>query len=377
MNSSCLSQLPIEQRQYTLLNPGPVNVHNSVRAALSGPDICHREVDFFQLLRLTRDKIVNVCNGTSDYAAVILTGSGTAALESALISIVPKEGKILVLDNGSYGERISKIAASCSIPFKHLKFGWAKSFDLIQIRNILEFDPTISAIGMVHHETSTGMLNPLNTIGSIAKEYNKELVVDAISSLGGEGLNIVTDNVTWCIGSSNKCIEGTPGLSFICASHKVFKDLTNRPRRGFYLDLGAHYNSQYIKESPLFTPSVQTFYAFERALQILIDEGVKNRNLRYQRHANRIRSVLKSLGFKFLISEKDMSCALTVVYLPKGITYQQLHDDLKKRGFIIYTGQDDPNPVFRLATIGQLTDSDIEKFLYSFQESITFINKNL
>jgi len=359
-----------KKRQYVLLNPGPVNVHESVKGALVGPDICHREPDFFELLCSSRDKIVNVCAGGSDHAAVILTGSGTAALESTVISIVPEGGKILVLDNGRYGERIARIATSHHIAIEHLKFGWAQPFDLEKIQNVLESDPTITTIGIAHHETSTGMLNPLNDVGQLAKKYNKEVVVDAISSLGGEPFNIVDDNVTWCVGSSNKCIEGTPGLGFVCASHKAFQSLASRPPKGFYLDLGENYVSQYEKKAPLFTPSVQTFYAFERALQLLIAEGVENRNIRYSRHARRMREGLKELGFDFLITEQHMSCVVTIVYLPEGITYPQLHDILKTKGFIIYTGQDDPNPVFRVATIGQLEDSDIEAFLFSLEESL-------
>jgi 2-aminoethylphosphonate-pyruvate transaminase len=110
---------------------------------------------------------------------VILTGSGTAALEAAVVSIVPEQGKILVLDNGRYGERIKNIASAHGIPFTHIKFGWGVPFDLAQVRQALDADPGITTIGIAHHETSTGMLNPMNAIGALAKEYDVEVVVDA------------------------------------------------------------------------------------------------------------------------------------------------------------------------------------------------------
>lgn len=357
-------------KQHLLLNPGPVMTNDAVKLALSGPDICHREEEFFEILKSCREKVVEICGGNKDYGAVILTGSGTAALESALVSNVKPGKKVLVLNNGNYGDRVMKILDSYATPTIQLDFGWGNLYDLSQIEDTIKSDSSIATIAMVHHETSTGMLNPLTDIGKISKKYSLELIVDCISSVGGDHLNVIDQNVDWCIGSSNKCIEGLPGLSFVCGPHKKFKSLNDNQSPGLYLNLFAHYNSQYIKEEPLFTPSIQIFFAFEMALKLLVDEGVENRQKRYKKYAILIRKSLKGLGMKFFISEEHMSNVLTVVYLPENTSYKYLHDMLKDLGFIIYSGKNDPNPVFRLANIGHLHESDIHTFLFELESII-------
>ena len=161
--------------------------------------------------------------------------------------------------------------------------------------------------------------------------------MDAISSLGSEELSVVKDKIDWCVGSSNKCIEGLPGLSFVCSKHEMFKNLEFRKRQGFYLDLWEHYNSQFNLEAPLFTPAVQTLFSFEIALDNLITETVKERNKRYLKKARLLRHALKKNGFRFLISDENMmSCGLTVVFMPDGVSYQALHDLIKQEGFMIW-----------------------------------------
>src|SRR5262249_51920015 len=159
------------------------------------------------------------------YAAVVLTGSGTCAVEAAVISAVPPNGGLLVLDNGHYGERFSEIAAAHGINTHRMSFGWGAPIDLALVEQALTVDPTLTHVAVTHHETSTGMLNPVAGIAELAHLHGRQVIVDAISSIGAEDIRIARDTVDWLVGSSNKCLEGMPGLGFVCAKNVAFERL--------------------------------------------------------------------------------------------------------------------------------------------------------
>jgi 2-aminoethylphosphonate-pyruvate transaminase len=362
---------PLKLRQ-VLMNPGPVLVDERVRQALSLPDLCHREPEFAALMTRVSRKVTQVCGGDGGYASVVFSGSGTAALEAALSSIVPPGGKVLILDNGHYGERLEKIVAVHGIAHRVLRFGWAAPFDLETIESALGGDSTLTHIAMVHHETSTGMLNPLREVGRIAARHDRSLMVDAISSVGGEALDMEADHIDWCVGTANKCIEGIPGLSFVCASRARLDGLANATRRTYYLDLYNQYVATDRLQAPPFTPAVQTFCAFDVALDLMLAEGVAARHARYSSLAAQLRDGLAGLGFRFLLTPEHRSACLTAVYLPDGVTYPALHDALKSRGFVIYAAQETLSQrVFRLANMGQITADDIARFLQVLRQVVS------
>ncbi|MUL43189.1 aminotransferase class V-fold PLP-dependent enzyme [Streptomonospora sp. PA3] len=347
----------------TLLNPGPVMTDERVRAALSYPDVCHREDEAAALMNAVRAKVTRLCEGTERHTSVLLTGSGTAALEAAFASIVPPEGKILILDNGNYGQRLQRIVDVHGVRHERLEFGWTVPFDLARIDEVLAGNPGFTHVGMVHHETSTGMLNPLREVGEIAERHGCELAVDAISSLGAEEFGLESHGVDWCVGTANKCLEGFPGMSFVCASHAAFERLADRSPATLYLDLYGHYAAQDKANAPLFTPAVQILYAFDRALDLALAEGTAGRAKRYGRLAEALRTGLRERGLRFLLPEEHMCRAVTNVHVPDGFTYTSLHDALKAEGFVIYACQDRLPDVFRVATMGRLDETDIDEFL--------------
>jgi len=302
---------------------------------------------------------------------VIFTGSGTAALEAALSSVVPADGKMLILDNGHYGERLAKIAAVHRVPHRVIRYGWPVPFDLSGIEDVLRGDSSVTHVGMVHHETSTGMLNPLREVGRLAALYGKSLMVDAISSVGGETLDVRADHVDWCVGTANKCIEGLPGLSFVCAPRARLDALAAVPPRTFYLSLCHQYVATDQSKAPPFTPAVQTFLAFEAALDLMLAEGPEARHGRYLALAAQLRKGLADLNFRFLLPPEQRSSTLTAIYLPDGVSYSELHDRLKSHGFVIYAAQDClKQRVFRLANMGQITSDDIALFLDVLQRTL-------
>jgi len=354
-----------------LLNPGPVNVHPAVRAALAYPDVCHREPEAAKVMTSARQKATLACGGDSAYTSVLLAGSGTAALEATLSSIVPGDGKILILDNGNYGERLFRIVSVHGIAHVRLEFGWTKPIDVEAVDRALTADPAISHVAVVHHETSTGMLNPLRAIGDVVVKHGRSLAVDAISSLGAEDFDIGLDHVDWCIGTANKCIEGLPGVSFVCAPRPALDALAAVPPRTFYLDLHGHYIAQDKRNAPLFTPAMQVLYAFDAALDRLLEEGVTARAARYAALATLIRAGLAGRGLEFLLPEEHRSTSVTNVRVPAGISYSGLHDGLKNEGFVVYGVQEQLGEVFRVANMGQLDEKDVTGFLAALDRVLT------
>ena len=351
-----------------LLNPGPVNVHPRVRKALMYPDVCHREPESIRLLTNVREKATSVCGGDHEYTSVVLSGSGTAALEAVFSSVVPPDGRVLILDNGNYGERLYKIVSVHGIRAVRLEFGWTRPIDLGQVDRVLAADPSITHVGLVHHETSTGMLNPLHPVGEVVAGHGRSLIVDAISSLGAEELDMRRDHVDWCVGTANKCLEGLPGVSFVCAPRQQFDELCDIPTRTFYLDLFGHYVGQDKRRAPLFTPAMQVLYAFDAALDLMLEEKVTGRSARYARLAARIREGLTARGMEFLLPPEHWSNSVTNVLVPDGLTYACLHDGLKERGFVIYGVQEQLGEVFRVANMGRLEDEGIDGFLAALND---------
>ncbi|WP_156038536.1 pyridoxal-phosphate-dependent aminotransferase family protein, partial [Actinoalloteichus caeruleus] len=215
-------------------------------------------------------------------------------------------------------------------------FGWGQPIDLAAVDAALAEDATISHVGLVHHETSTGMLNPLAELGEIVARHDRSLIVDAISTLGAEPLDVVADHVDWCVGTANKCLEGLPGTSFVCAPRSSLDGLSEVRPRTYYLDLRAHHVAQDRDRAPLFTPAVQALYALDVALDLTLEETVAVRSRRYRERADRVRAHLARHGFEPLVPDGHRASSVTVFRLPDGVEYQHLHDRLKADGFVIY-----------------------------------------
>lgn len=347
--------------EQVLFNPGPVVVPAQVWAGLHTGDLCHREPEQLDRLGRVRAKLLRVCGGEGSHGVALLTGSGTCALEAAIATAVQLTGRALVLDNGNYGERLRDIVSARGLPHQHLQVGWGRPFDLRAVSVALERGDFTHVL-MVHHETSTGMLNPLHEVAELARQAGCELIVDAVSSVGAEQIDVQASGITWLVGSSNKCLEGLPGMSFVCVElSAIGRHRESRP--GLYLDVRQQYEAQQARGEPVFTPAVQVMAAFEAALDVAIAEGVQARGERYLRHTSRLRDAAPTLGLTPLLSEGDQACSTTVFRLPAGVTYQAFHDEVKARGFIVYHCPPRMGDVVRIATMGQLTDGHVTALL--------------
>ncbi|MBT3515915.1 MAG: 2-aminoethylphosphonate aminotransferase [Nitrospina sp.] len=358
-------------KKLILMNPGPVNVTDKVRDAQLRGDLCHRESEFSDLMWSIRNKLLQAFDIKEEYSAILITGSGTAALEMAVSSCLTPERSILVIQNGAYGERISKMADAYRMKKHTLNYNWGETPKLNEVEQALQKNSSIEVIAMVHHETTTGLLNPLSEITLLAKKYNKRLVIDCISSLGGDNINFKQSPIDFAVGTANKCIHGLPGVSFVLHRKKDLSRIKDIPARSIYFALTQHLEAQ-DQGDTLFTPAIQAHYALNTALEELLEETVDGRIERYRKVAQNLRKGFKEIGLEFLISENLQSNCLTALKLPNGISYDWLHGKLKENGFIIYAGQGLFNQkIFRIANMGNIQDEDFTRCLKVLKECFT------
>lgn len=351
-----------EASEVILLNPGPVKLSAAVRAALTGPDLCHREPEFAELQASIRRRLLAVYGLLpAAWAPVLLAGSGTAAVEAMVSSLTPAKAKLLVIENGVYGERLSRIAKAYNIAHEALSYVWGTPFSINDVEGALEQDSRISGIAVVHHETTTGRLNDLAALDELCRSRGVDLLVDAVSSFGAERLNFERSAIVGCAATANKCLHGAPGVSLVIARRDR---LAAGAARTLYLDLANYCREQDARATP-FTQPVHLFYALDRALEELSEQGGwQLRRQRYRELALKVRAGLASLGVRPLLPEQDSSAVLAAYHLPEGMSYAALHDALKACGFVIYAGQGElARRIFRVAVMGAITDADIERFI--------------
>ncbi|MBU2868461.1 pyridoxal-phosphate-dependent aminotransferase family protein [Pacificibacter marinus] len=355
--------------KYLLFTPGPVNVAETLRTAICKEDICHREPDFDALLGSIEHKLISLfqIRSRARYRAVVITGSGTAANEAILSSVVGK-GAILILSNGEFGGRLHK--ASC-IHNKHthlIEQPWGTPFDPIQIAAYLTAHK-IDVVAMVHHETCSGMLNPLAEIGAMAKATGALFVVDGVSSVGAEVIDMEACHIAFVSSSSSKAIGSYPGLSFVVGRKKHFKRLKRHAAKTTYLNLATFYAFLKHHSQTPNTPAVPLFFALDQALTDILRVGVTKRYARIKARADLLREGMRRLNLDFLIDEADMCSILTTVRVPPSISVRDLRDQLREKSIIIYEGKGCfADKVFQVGNIGELSDYDIRFFLASLKD---------
>lgn len=349
-----------------LLNPGPVVLSERVRNALTQPDLCHREQEFIELQNKIRQSLLEVYQLPPEkWAGIVFTGSGTSAMEAMMTSLIPAHGKVLIIENGVYGERLTKIAKIHDIDHVILHHEWGEEIDLQKLEGELQYHEELSHVAVVHHETTTGRLNNIDVIAELCKKHgNVPLLLDAVSSFAAEEIKFEDWNIAACAATANKCCHGVPGTSFVIANREAMQIMSATPARTLYLDLVTYLKNQDNNGTP-FTQSVQTFYALAEALDELKDKGGwQQRNQQYWTLMDIVRDGLDKLNIKAYFNKEHCSCVLNAFHLPEGVTYQELHDNLKAVGYVIYAGQGGfEKSLFRISCMGEIKESDMERFV--------------
>ncbi|HEU5080263.1 MAG TPA: 2-aminoethylphosphonate--pyruvate transaminase [Opitutaceae bacterium] len=349
-----------------LLNPGPATTTDAVKTALLVPDICPREAEFGALVAVIRRDLLRVAGADEkEHTAILLSGPGTASVEAALGSTVPRNGRVLILNNGAYGARAAEIAAAAGIPAHVWSVPWTTRPTPQEFAAQLDGSagPFTHAF-WVHHETTTGLLNPLREYGELCRTRGIVSIVDAMSSFAGLDFCLRDEPIDFAMSSANKCLQGMPGISFViarraalAASASVFRSVS--------LDLHRHEKSESAGGQFPFTPPVQVVYALARALAETLEETVAARAARYRACYEVMLRGMEKLGFEALLPRELHSGLLTAFRTPAwpGFSFDALHDHLYARGITLYPGKLPGTDTFRVANIGALQPSDLDAFV--------------
>lgn len=353
-----------------LLNPGPVTTTDTVKRAQVVSDTCPREREFRDLMGRVRDHLIGVVEGGSEYVAVIFESSGTGAVEACISSVVPRDRKLLILSNGGYGDRMAEIGQAYELDVLQYRIPWGRPLDKKSIECLLQrHRGQVSHVALVHHETTTGMLNDLAEFTRLAHEYNAEVVVDAISSYAGLPIGIAELGVDYLVGSSSKCLQAMPGLSFVICRREHVEGQPRGGPRSYYLDLYSQHRFFEEQSGVRFTAPVQAFCALDQALIEFFEETGAGRHRRYLRNHTEMVEGLRRLGFRFLLPPEQRSCLMIAVIEPTNpaYSYDEMHDYMRSRGFVIYPERYSAPGAFRLANMGEIEARDIRAFLRALE----------
>ena len=362
--------------QYLLLTPGPLTTTRTVRESMM-QEYSTWDVDYNGIVQSIRTRLVELA--TSDAAnpdthtAVLMPGSGTFTVESVVGSVIPSDGKLLVLNNGAYGARITTIARMLKVDTVELGQAEIEPTDLGQVEQMLADDPAITHVAMVHCETTTGMLNPVEAVGEIVRRLGRVFILDAMSSFGGIPMSMGLTGAHYLISSANKCIQGVPGFGFVVADRAML-EATEGWSRSHSLDLFDQWREMETNGGKWrFTSPTHVVSAFARALDELKDEGgIEARHTRYVANQKTMVKGMRALGFRTLLGDDLQSPIITSFYYPDDaeFEFQKFYDALKSRGFVIYPGKVSHAKCFRIGSIGDVQPEDMTGLVGRISEVI-------
>jgi 2-aminoethylphosphonate-pyruvate transaminase len=351
----------IPDNPYRLLTPGPLSTTKSVKAAMLR-DWCTWDADYNAIVQELRGKLVRLATKAAGYTAVLMQGSGTFCVEATVGTALPEDGTLLVLVNGAYGARIREIAHRLRIRVLANDSGEVTPPDPNLLERTLHSDPSITHVAVVHCETTTGMLNPVEAIGRVVKSFGKAFIVDAMSSFGGIPMDVAGLGADFLISSANKCIQGVPGFGFVIARRDALEKTKGRAR-SLSLDLYDQWREMEERGGKWrFTSPTHVVRAFAQAMNELEGEG--GVEARYRRHRANHRVLvngMRQLGFTCLLPDQYQSPIITSFLTPDDPSYsfERFYEVLKARGFVIYPGKVTTADTFRIGNIGDLYPEDM------------------
>lgn len=364
-------------RRNILLNPGPSTTTDTVKMAQVVPDICPREKEFASMMKDLREDLVKIVHGDPEkYTSVLFCGSGTINIDVCINSLLPADKKVLIVDNGAYSARAAEICEYYNLPFIDLKFPENEQPDLNKVESVLREHPDIALVHTTHHETGTGILNPIREIGALAHQYGAVFTVDTTSSLAMRPIDIEKDNIDFCMASAQKGLMAMTGLSFIIGNRSIIEASAHYPKRSYYCNLFLQYDFFEKTGQMHFTPPVQTIYATRQALNEYFEEGEAAKWARHTRVFNAIHEELDLLGFRDYIKPELQSGLVVSVLYPDDPNwdFEKIHDYCYEHSFTIYPGKISNTDTFRLCALGAIDAQDIHDFFHVFRDALSELN---
>ncbi|UOY91903.1 2-aminoethylphosphonate--pyruvate transaminase [Ectobacillus sp. JY-23] len=362
----------MNRKHYLLLTPGPLTTTQSVKEVML-QDWCTWDDEYNSLVQKIRERLISLAVQPEKrewYTSVLMQGSGTFTVESVIGSVIPNDGKLLVCINGAYGERIAQMANILGIQVVVNKTDEREPIHINEIEEALKEHQDITHVAIVHCETTTGILNPVQEVCELAKAYNKVTIVDAMSSFGGIEIDMEAWNIDFLISSANKCIQGIPGFGFVIARRNELEKCQRRAR-SLSLDLYDQWETMENQNGKWrFTSPTHVVRAFYQALLELEEEGgVQARQRRYTNNQRTLVKRMSELGFYPLLQDKYQSPIITSFCYPdESFEFAAFYQMLKKQGFVIYPGKISQVDTFRIGTIGDVYEEDMKQLLNAIQE---------
>ena len=354
---------------YKLLTPGPLTTSKTVKAEMM-VDHCTWDSDYKVITQKIRAELLDFAHVSSEeYTAVLMQGSGTFGVESVITSSVGKDGKVLILSNGAYGERQEDICKHAGLKYRIQRFHYNETPDPKVVEEILSQDPEITHVSMVHSETTSGILNDIESVAKVAKAADKIFIVDAMSSFGGVDIPVADWGIDFIISSANKCIQGVPGFSFIICKISELKKCEGKSV-SLSLDLYDQWKGMFDGKWRYTSPT-HVVLAFAEAIEEMKEEGgIPARNKRYVENNQLLISEMEKLGFKTYIDHELQGPIITTFFYPENCnyTFKEMYEFIKERGYAIYPGKVTEAETFRIGNIGEIYKEDIEKLIVIYKE---------
>ncbi len=359
-----------------LLNPGPATTTDTVKLAQVVPDICPREKEFTGLMAGLRRDLVRVVHGDDRYTAVLFCGSGTLNMDVCLNSLLPAGKKVLVADNGAYSSRAAAICRAYGMPCIDLKLPIETPVDVAAVERALAEDPDVALVYTTHHETGSGVLNPIREIGAAAHAAGATFVVDTTSTYAMRPIDIAADNVDFLMASAQKGLQAMTGLSFVVGRVDKIRESAAFPVRSYYCNLFMQWDGFEKTGEMRFTPPVQTIYATLQALREYFAEGESAKWARHTRVFEAIHAGLARLGFRNLVRREHQSGLVVSVLYPDdpNWSFEKIHDYCYECGFTIYPGKVGTARTFRLCALGAIDAPDIDAFFRVLEDALAANN---
>lgn len=358
-------------KNYKLLTPGPLTTTKTVKEEMLF-DRCTWDDEYKNITQSIRSHLLDIAQVSSEeYTSVLIQGSGSFAVEAVLGTTIKNEDKLLVIGNGAYAERMISMAKCMGINCVVIRSEYNNYPNMNEIKGMLEEDKSITHIAMVHCETTTGILNPLEELAVLSKEYGKILIIDAMSSFGGIPINIKKLEIDYLVSSANKCIQGVPGFGFIIAKKSELLKCKG-VSKSLSLDLYDQWEAMDKDGKWRYTSPTHVVAAFLKAIEELLEEGgVEARYKRYSENNNLLRQRLGELGIQAYISKEKQSPIITTFEFPnKEFDFTTFYNFIKDRGFVIYPGKLTSIDTFRVGNIGEIYLEDIKELCKIIEEYI-------
>ena len=358
-----------------LLTPGPLTTSRGVKATMLA-DWGSRDVEFRRLVAEIRKGLLALAHCDGTYECVIMQGSGTFAIEAALGGFCPaNEDKTLVVANGAYGDRAVSILEKIGRPVVKIDKGDSTAPTVEEVEAQLDEDPGIAQVWIIHCETTSGIVNPIHEMAKAVKAKGRVFMVDAMSSFGALPLDMMA-GIDVMVSSSNKCIEGVPGFSYVLAKRSMIEASKGRSH-SVVLDLYEQWKGLEATGQFRFTPPTHALVAFHEAMKEHAQEGgVAARGNRYRRNTKLLVEGMREMGFATLLGDEDAGPIIQTFLTPRdrNFHFEQFYEELRRRGFAIYPGKLTKRPSFRIGTIGKIDEKVMTNVLNAIREVLAKMN---